>query len=272
VQLVDPSAAPLRSEPRDLEQWQVAASGSWAVPIDNVSHISPWLSDAICKAATGDGLVKRKLYTDGELAVLAFRRLVLLTSIDPGALRGDLGDRLLLVDLEPIPEAARRTEQEIEALFAERRSRLFGALLDAVAAVLIKLPDVRPSRLPRMADFARVLAAADAAGVTDGALERFAGQQGRIAAEVIDTDPFAAPLVEFVHARRQWQGTATELLAALLPDAGDKLPHGWPRRNSVKGRLKRLTPALGAQGITVGWEREGSTHERRRLIRLESVR
>jgi len=57
-------------------------------------------------------------------------------------------------------------------------------------------------------------------------------------------------------------------LAALLPDSGDKLPHGWPRRNGVKGRLKRLTPALGEQGITVGWERDGSTRERRRLIRL----
>jgi hypothetical protein len=83
VPLVDSPAAPLRSEPRDLEQWQVAASGSWAVATDNLSQISTWLSDAICKAATGDGLVKRKLYTDGELAVLAFRRAVLLHPLTP---------------------------------------------------------------------------------------------------------------------------------------------------------------------------------------------
>jgi hypothetical protein len=268
VLLVDPSAAPLRSEPRDLEQWQVAASGSWAVAIDNLSHIPTWLSDAICKAATGDGLVKRKLYTDGELAVLAFRRVVLLTSIDTGALRGDLGDRLLLVDLEPIPETARRTEQEVDALFAQGRPQLFGALLDALAAVLAKLPNVRPSQLPRMADFGRVLAAADAAGVTQAALDRFRGQQGRIAGEVVDCDPFAVALVEFFQGQSEWSGTASELLAALLPDASDKLPHGWPRRNVVKGRLKRLTPALAAQGIIVRWEREGATRERRRLIHI----
>jgi hypothetical protein len=266
VQLVDPSAAPLRSEPRDLEQWQISASGSWAVAIDNLSHISTWLSDAICKAATGDGLVKRKLYTDGELAVLAFRRVVLLTSIDPGALRGDLGDRLLLVDLEPIQETARQTEQEIDALFTQRWPRLFGALLDALAAVLAKLPNVRPGRLPRMADFGRVLAAADAAGVAQGALDCFRGQQGRIAGEVIDADPFGVALVEFTQGRRAWHGTATELLETLLPDAGVKLPNGWPRRNGVKGRLKRLTPALAAQGVVVSCEREG--RERRRLIYL----
>jgi hypothetical protein len=268
VLLVDPSAAPLRSEPRDLEQWQIQASGSWAVAIDNLSSIPVWLSDALCKAATGDGLVKRKLYTDGELAVLAFRRVVLLTSIDAGALRGDLGDRLLLVELEEIDKEKRRTEQEMDMLFAQRQGQLLGALLDALAAVLAKLPDVRPARLPRMADFARVLAAADAAAVTNGALDQFDGQQGRIAEEVIDSDPFGSALVDFLRARETWEGTATDLLRSMLPEGDEKLPHGWPKRNGVKGRLKRLTPALAAQGVTVTWEREGSTRERRRLIRL----
>ena len=269
VLLFDPSAAPLRSDPRDLEQWQIAAAGSWAVAIDNLSGVPPWLSDAICRAATGDGLVKRKLYTDGDLSVLAFRRVVPLTSIDAGALRGDLGERLLLADLEPIPPAERQTEQELDALFADRRPRLLGALLDAVAATLAKLPDVRPDGLPRMADFGRVLAAADAAGVTDGALERFLGQQGRIAAEVVDADPFATALVEFVRQKGDWHGTATELLAALLPEH-DKLPHGWPKRNGVTGRLKRLTPALAAQGVAVRVPKERSN--RGRIITLESTR
>ena len=83
ISLFDPSTAPLRSEPRDPEQWAVAASGSYGVGIDNLSRISVSMSDAYCKAVTGDAFVKRKLYTDGDLAVLAFRRVILLTSIDP---------------------------------------------------------------------------------------------------------------------------------------------------------------------------------------------
>ena len=252
VLLFDPSPAPLRSEPRNMDDWQVAASGSWAVCLDNLSGIPPWVADAICRAATGDGLVKRKNYSDSDLTILSFRRVVLLTTIDAGALRGDLGERLLLVDLEPIPEAGRRTEKELDALFAERQPRLFGSLLDALAAVLAKLPDVHPARLPRMADFGHVLAAAEAAGVIYGAFDQFRAVQGRIAAEVLDADPFGTALVEFVHVRRsEWHGTATALLAALLGGKTEKLPHGWPKMNGVKGRLMRLTPALAAQGVSV---------------------
>ena len=48
---------------------------------------------------------------------------MILTSIDAGALRGDLGDRLALADLEPIADTSRRTETELEKVFGERRPR-----------------------------------------------------------------------------------------------------------------------------------------------------
>jgi hypothetical protein len=269
VTLIDHSSAPLRSQPRDVEQWAVAAAGSWTVALDNLSHIPAWLSDALCKASTGDGLVKRALYTDGDLAVLAFRRVVLLTSIDAGSLRGDLGDRLLLADLEPIPESQRRTEKELDDAFTARRARIFGALLDAVSAVLAKLPDVRPERLPRMADFGRVLAACDAAGVTDGALALYLDQSGRIAGDVIEGDAFAAALMEFIRRRGKWEGTASDLLAAMTSNA-ERLPQGWPKRNGVGGHIKRLIPALVAEGvraiIPLGRTKRG------RIIQLESSR
>jgi hypothetical protein len=266
VTLVDPSAAPLRGEPHDLDQWQVAASGSWVVVIDNLSSIRPWLSDAICRAVTGEGAVRRRLYSDSDLTVLSFRRVVVITSIDAGVLRGDLGERLLLVDLEQIPEAGRRTEREIDAQFFEKRPRLFAACLDALAAVLAKLPDVRPEQLPRMADFGRVLAATDAAGITSGALERFRRQQSRIAGEVIDADSFGTALVELARRGNRWQGTATELLAELLPD-GEKPPHDWPKSNGVAGRIKRLAPALASHGVHAHVPKERSN--RGRIITVE---
>ena len=163
IGLVDPSIAPLRSAPRDAEQWAVTALDSWVVCLDNISQISRWLSDAICKAVTGDGLVRRKLYTDSDLAVLTFKRCIILTSIDPGAMQGDLGDRLLLVDLERIGDESRRTEGELEAAYRDLRPRLLGGLLTAVARTLAALPAVRLRAMPRMADFAKVLAALDAA-------------------------------------------------------------------------------------------------------------
>jgi hypothetical protein len=53
------------------------------VVLDNISGIPDWLSDALCRAVTGDGMVRRRLYENDDLTVLAFRRVVALTSIDP---------------------------------------------------------------------------------------------------------------------------------------------------------------------------------------------
>jgi hypothetical protein len=54
-------------------RWAMAASGSWAVLVDNVSTVHEWWADALCKTVTGAGYVKRRLYSDSDLSVLSFR-------------------------------------------------------------------------------------------------------------------------------------------------------------------------------------------------------
>jgi len=54
-ELVDPNAAELRSEPREVRDLMIAATNAWILALDNLSHISPWLSDALCRLATGAG-------------------------------------------------------------------------------------------------------------------------------------------------------------------------------------------------------------------------
>ncbi|MFL6083377.1 MAG: hypothetical protein ACJ74F_09240, partial [Mycobacterium sp.] len=115
VSVTDPSVVPLRMPPRDIDTWITGANGSWVVALDNLSHIPDWLSDALCRAATGDGNVKRQLYTDNDLAVIQFLRCVIINGIDMGGLNGDLTDRLILADLKRITEADRRDETELEA-------------------------------------------------------------------------------------------------------------------------------------------------------------
>jgi hypothetical protein len=119
-----------------------------------------------------------------------------------------------------------------------------------------------------MADFGRVLAAADAAGVTDGALDRFRNQHSRIAAEVLDADSFCTAVAEHAGRGVRWQGTATELLNALAPDSKNR-PHDWPKANGVVGRLKRLVPALSAHGVKVHIPRARSN--KGRIFMLESI-
>lgn len=246
--LFDPSDAPTRSQPRDPETWAISIANGWTAVIDNVSSIAEWWSDALCKAVTGDGWVRRTLYTDGDVSVLSFRRVIVLTSIDAGALRGDLGERLVLVDLLPIPPERRMTERALDATYAALRPELLGALLDLVVKVLAGLDTVKVPTLPRMADFARVLAAMDAAIGTDAL--RLYGEQGkRIAGEVLDADPVGEAVARFMASRREWSGKMADLLGLIRPDEAGR---EWPKHGRGLGaRLRRLAPALDAQGVRV---------------------
>ena len=273
IGLVDPSPAAVRSHPRDVDTWAITAAGSWVVAVDNVSSIPEWWSDSLCKAVTGDGWVRRKLYTDYELSVITFRRVILLTSIDPGALRGDLGDRVVLVDLDPIDENGRRCEADINIDYDAAKPRILGALLSLVSRVLLELPNVKLERKPRMADFAKLLATMDRvlADNADGAdkcsLDIYLGQRDRIAEAVIESDLVAMAVQSLLDNVDTWSGTATELLAEITPA---KPPKGWPTTpQSLGGRLRRLTPALEQVGIKLTKDREG--HGRTRTYEFARI-
>jgi energy-coupling factor transporter ATP-binding protein EcfA2 len=261
--LLDPSPAPLRTAPRDLEQWAVGASGSWLVCLDNISRMQEWLSDALCRAATGDGMVRRRLYADSDVSVLAFRRCVLLTSIDAGALRGDLAERLLVFELERLG-GRRRTEADLDARERRERPRLLGALFDLTSQVLAVLDGIRLDQLPRMADFARVVAAVDHVLGTDG-LARYLAQSGRIATDVLEGDPVAVALLELVTEAGTVEEPAGVILDRLDARRGDgRIPRGWPTSpQGMAGALKRLAPSMRTVGIEVDYLGQ-SGHDNRR--------
>lgn len=262
VQMVDPSAVPLRTAPQGEEKWLTAAAGSWVVGLDNASHIPPWFSDALCRAVTGDGDVKRRLYTDGALAVVKFRRCVVLNGIDLGGLRGDLADRLVMVDLHRITEDRRRDETELNAMWETAHPVLFGALLDFTAQVHDRLPSVRLDVMPRMADFARVLAAVDVVaeemGLPGGsALERYTLRSQRLAEESLQSDPFISALMDMAYGWGVVEKTSAEILSAvhahMLEENEEwRAPRtGWPKSpRAVTGLLKRNIPQM----LKTGWE------------------
>ncbi len=268
ARLLDPADPQTRQPPRDIDTWTVAAAGSLVVALDNLTGIPEWLSDAICRAVTGDGLVKRALYTDDGLAVLSFRRCVLLSGIAFAHLRGDLADRLLQVECEPIDDTARRDDAEVEAAFAAAWPGVLGGLLDLAVKVLAAIPDVRLERRPRMADFARVAAATDQVLGSD-ALGAYLRGRRRTAEEVLDSDLVAAAVRRFALDRGRWEGAAGELLAEVTPE---RPPKGWPATpRAMAARLKRAAPTLRATGVQVDHlGRQG--HDRARTWSLEAER
>ena len=182
---MDPSPVPTRKVPRDAEGWVTAANTSWVVALDNLSGTIPmWLSDSLCRAATGDGDVRRQLYTDGDVSVIAFRRAIIFNGIDVVASQGDLADRLLRVKLPRI-RGGRRQEEEIQASWAQAHPHILGGLLDLAADVHRRLPSISVEKAPRMADYARVLAAVDEIMGTEG-LDHYRQLFLKVASDTLD--------------------------------------------------------------------------------------
>lgn len=250
VDLVDPSAVPLRKAPRDSDSWVVAASGSWVVALDNLSTVPDWLSDALCRASTGEGDVRRALYTDAGLSVVKFRRCIIANGIDVGALRGDLSERLLCVPLYPIRDAQRQLESAMWGQWRAAYPRVLGSLLDLCAATMASLHRVEMAEYPRMADFARVLAAVDQVLGTDG-LKRYLHHANSAAVDSLSADPFIARVREVI--TEPFMGTAAELLTRAQPLVpGGRRTEGWPRNaRDVTTCLKRNAPALRRCGWDV---------------------
>ncbi len=235
--LVDPNAAPLRAQPREPRDLMIAATNGWVVALDNLSAVPVWLSDALCRLATGGGFAVRELFSDAEEALFDAQRPVLLTGIEELATRGDLLDRALVVTLPAIPEDARRPESELWPAFEAARPRVLGALLAAVAAGLARLPETRLARLPRMADFALwVTAAEPALWPEPGAfLRAYAGNR----ADAREVGP-----------------------GGLAPGAGPARPGGGGPVRALGGHRHRAAPAAERAGRRAHAEGGGLAQER----------
>ncbi|MCX5650679.1 MAG: hypothetical protein NTU45_04745, partial [Planctomycetota bacterium] len=265
VGVFDASDAPTRTQPRDVENFCVSVSGSWSSVFDNVSAMSPWFSDAMCMAATGGSFAKRKLYSDRDLSVVSFRRVQVVTGIDVGALRGDFAERVMLIELDKIPTNGRRSETEIMARFKELRPRLLGAFCGLLSKTMAALPSVKLDELPRMADFARVLAAVDTVRGTRS-LATYLGQNERVAEDVIEGDAVGSAIVEFMRTNKEWSGNMKKLLAEIKPE---NPPRDFPSTaEQLAGKMRRLSPALETVQIRVTQPRKGDKTRTWKLERL----
>src|SRR5215217_794982 len=122
--LLDPNTAPLRALPREDRDLFIAASNGHVLAFDNVSGLPAWISDTLCRLATGGGFAVRQLYSDQDEVLFDAARPVILNGIEDIVTRPDLADRAVFLTLEPIPEEPRRPEQELWAAFDAERPRI----------------------------------------------------------------------------------------------------------------------------------------------------
>jgi hypothetical protein len=102
--IIDPNEAVLRPPPRDERDLVIAGSNGRVVALENLSHIAQWLSDALCRIATGSGFATRELYTDTDEAIFSVQLPIVLNGIVEVVIAGDLQDRSIVLTLPTIEE------------------------------------------------------------------------------------------------------------------------------------------------------------------------
>ncbi len=272
--LIDPNVSPLRSEPRKEDDLVIAANNSWLIAFDNLSTIPAWLSDALCRLATGGGLSKRTLYTESEETIFSLTRPAMLTSIEDVASRSDLLDRCLVAHLPTIPSHQRKTEEELQAAFTTMQPRLVGAILDAVSVGLKREHQVRPSRLPRMADFANwVIACEPGLGWPPGTfLATYDDNRSEANELALESSVIWKPLSELLADRNEWRGTAGDLKKTLEDRMNANLPKDWPKSpKAIGGAVRRIAPNVRALEWAVSFDEREPNGQRRKIIVIDRM-
>jgi hypothetical protein len=266
--MLDPNTAPLRALPREDRDLFIAATNAHVLAFDNVSGLPKWISDTLCRLATGGGFAVRQLYTDQDEVLFDAQRPIILNGIEDVVDRPDLADRAIFLHLEPISD--RKTETEIMAAFNAERPAIMGVLLDSVAHGLKQYSQTRLDSLPRMADFALWGSACE------GALWKPGTFMGAYAANItsgieniIEADLVAGAVMEFMGTiKGEVVMSPAALLATLSERVGEKTAKhsDWPKTpRKLTGQLTRIATAVRKMGVEISRPKRDS-HQR--LVRL----
>ncbi len=260
--LLDPSLIMSRSLPRSERDLAISANKSWVLNFDNLSGLSLWLSDAFCRISTGGGLATRTLFTDDSEKLFRLKRPLILNGISDIATRHDLADRALIVNFPPIPENKRRSEREIIRSWNRARPSILGALCDAVSTALRNIGNVKLEKVPRMADFAEWVTAAEPVLPWEKGyfLKEYFSNRDSLIDIALEADPVGTSVMELMKAYGEWSGTPTDLLRALNKIVPKILQrkNTWPKRpNTLSSRIRQVAPALRRKGIEVERSKSG---------------
>lgn len=251
--LIDPDGTGGIAPFKDADALCAAASSRHVVAVDNLSRISGEDSDYLCRVATGMGIVRRKLYTDGESYESYFRKPLILNGIAFAPDRADLLDRCYPISLLPLT-AGRKQDSELRAAFERARPGILGALLTAVSAAL-REQDYNLAPAVRMIDAAAFVMRAEKGGAlpwAPGTFERvlLAKEQDK-QGEAVTGTPIGRILLELAE-EGAWEGYVKALFDQVKSRADDEERITLPK--SVRGfgaALTRLTPMLRGLGVAV---------------------
>jgi hypothetical protein len=287
--IVDPSKPELLTIHDSKSEFIQQLAHNYFSAYDNIKYNPKWLSDEACKAITGIGQTKRKLYSDDEDIVFEYKHCLGFNGINAAFSDPDVLNRSVLVELLPIDEENRKTEREILDVFNKFRPSILKYIFDILARAISVKESIKIDGLPRMADSALWGEAISISmGNKNGEfIKAYYNNIGFQNSEVIDSNPLAFAVKKLVEIREKdgwktysakensitlFEGNPIMLLTELSRIAAeekiDTNQKHWPKevRWLIK-RIKTLTHTLQKSlGIKISLGRDERNNS---LIKIE---
>jgi len=240
--MIDPCSAPLTPIPASVRDLLTLARHNWILAFDHISTLSPQLTDALCRLSSGLGAALRETFGPAPEPLQQYiPRPILLTVTERWTCPADIAKRALVVTLPPLT-AGLRPEDSILSVLDDAWPAIVGALCSAVSTALSRMPQMNQTTGPSASALAWAMAASHALGCTEEEMQR-----------AFDPPPPPHPMVEAVRylleQRKQWSGSATELLELLEPFATCTTPKG------VSQQLRNCMLTLADNGIELKFRR-----------------
>ena len=283
--LADPAKPTLLTIHSDRSEFIQQLAHNHIAYYDNVKKTPRWLSDESCKAVTGIGQSKRKLYTDDDEIVYEYKRCLGFNGINISLSEPDALDRSMMIELDRISKENRKVESDIMAEFMQLRPKLLGLIFDLLVKALQIKSTIKLNDLPRMADFALWgEAIAKAMGYKDlEFIQAYYENIGKQNIEAIENHPLGQTVVKFYEEEMQakslmsWEGQPAKLLDELeLVAQRHKINtnhKSWPKE--VRWLTRRLnqirSSLLEGLGIEVQIKRLTDTSKGRSKANTSSI-
>lgn len=273
--LIDPSRAGLQKFPRQESDFAIAANNAHVLCYDNMRNFKQSMADTLCMASTGGTVSSRALYTNDEQHIQHLHVALVLNGIHSFINEADLAERCLTIRPNLIPEQDRRSEDDMLRDLERDLRVIFRGLLNLIAAILEKLPEVQVVHPKRMIDFVRWLGAIELIeGVKPGLYQKnYADRMTESQLDSLHNNLLAASILDFVDGGAlkdgEWHGSPSELLTQLnnRRDVAAKYAKDWPDNAiSLSKRLNSLKASLLTQRIRIEFERGRS-----RTIRIVNL-
>jgi len=274
---LDPASSPLRALPENARDLMIAGNNNWILAFDNVSNLSNWLSDALCRLSTGGGFSTRELYSDDGEVIFNMERAVILNGIEDLIGKHDLADRSIIVSMAPIPEKKKKTKNKLWKDFDTDHAAILGGLCDAVSCGLKNIQNVNLDSMTRMADFCEWISAAEPALPWEKGefMEAYRRNIKEVVSQTVDADAVATAVKNYINDEdtpNSFEGTPSKFLKTLSDYVSEQVSKSkaWPKgAHILTGRLRRAATSLRIFGIEV--ETGFRLPDKQRGVRIKSA-